>query len=564
MSPIAHRWYEFGEYRLDALAGLLMKGAQAIVLRPKTMETLRVLVESHGELVSKDVLLNEIWPGSFVEEAGLARNVSELRRALGKHNKQPYIETISKRGYRIAVTVNAIEAATSKETPTLLVIPFHSRGNSDDPYAMGFNDTLLERLGFIRELKIATVDGYAGIGAPLAIAHSLQAEYVLTGTIAQHREDIQVYLRLLNVRSGTTIWSETFREPVGDPLQAKESICEEIAGAMALKFGLQEGKLLSRRYVQNSEAYQAYLRGRFHWNRRSEGGFRAAIEHFEKAIDMDPEYAPAFSGLADCYAMLPMVSALPPRRYMPKAKSAALNALDIDESLVEARSSLAFVKWHYDWNWAAAERDFKRILKFHPSRAVTHLSYSLLLAELGRFSEALEHAHRAHRLEPEAASIGANFAMVLHLATRDVEAITAAKKVLAEDGTSARARWALGLSLQHTGRIEEAVIEFRRMIRDFGEMPSAMGSLGFLLGTTGKTKEAYTLLDRLLHGRNGCPYDRALIHLGLGQAEQALQSLEDGCEQRAFHLVMLKVDRRMGGLHSHPRFAALLRRIHID
>jgi DNA-binding winged helix-turn-helix (wHTH) protein/tetratricopeptide (TPR) repeat protein len=561
MSPVAHRWYQFGEYRLDAMAGLLMKGTQVVSLRPKTMETLRVLVENHGELVSKDVLLNEIWPGSFVEEAGLSRNISELRTVLGPRDKREYIETVSKRGYRLAVAVNAIEAVTSKATPTLLVMPFIGKRNPS--MHIGFNDILLERLGCIRELKIASPDdGFDG-GSPLSVARNRQAEYVLAGTIDAHRDDIHVYLRLLNVESGTTIWSESFREPIRDRLQATEDICEEIAGAMAMKFGLQEGKLLSRRYVQNSIAYQAYLRGRFHWNRRSEDGFRRAIEQFEQAIDLDPEYAPAFSGLADCYAMLPMVSALPPRKYMPRAKSAALNALDIDESLVEARSSLAFVKWHYNWNWTAAERDFKRILKFHPSRAVTHLSYALLLVELGRFTEALEHARRARRLEPESANIGANYAMVLHLATRDIEAIEAAREVLAHDEWSARARWALGLALQHSGRVNDAIAEFQRLIHDFEEMPSALGSLGFLLGKLGRRSEASVLLDRLIRGPNTCPYDRALIHLGMGQDEHSLQSLEEGREQRSFHLVMLKVDWRMNDLRAYPRFNELLRRIHI-
>ncbi len=565
---VERQWYQFGDFRLDARAGVLLRSGKPVPLRPKAVETLRVLVENDGRMVPKEELLEQVWLGSFVEESGLARNICDLRKALREGNGKVFIETIPKRGYRFAATVEVVEEAPLPNPRSIAVFPLTRLGTNrpEDDFGLRVGDALIARLETLRVYRVlptAEVEGaLTDVHDAITAGRQLGVDYVLAGNVQELQGEMRIGVRLLDIHSGASIWAETLIEKLDDLDQFEISIAEEVAGAVALKLSAAERKLLTRRYTESREAYQLYLRGRYYWSQRSAGALKKAIALFEHAIAKDPEYAPAFSGLADCYSMLPMMAPLPASKYMPRAKSAALSALDIDETLAEARASLAFVKWHYDWNWAGAEREFKRLLQIRPERAVTHQWYALLLAEMGRSCEAAARAHKALRLDPGSISIRANLATVLHLAGRNDEAINEARQTLAADPTSIRAQWTLGLALEAVGQFREALTPFERAAELSQDMPAALGSLGHLYATIGKTSEAKTVLARL-QGIHGAAYSRALVHLALGARAEALEALEQACNERSFYLVLLKVDSRMVPLRCEPKFQVVLKRIHL-
>lgn len=557
--------YQFGEFQLDSATGALFKNGSHVHLRPKAVETLRVLVESNGRVVSKEELIQRVWLGSFVEEGGLARNICDLRKILSQGRGSDCITTVPKCGYCFSAPVTAVQAETPPAPIRVAILPLRGLGGqdaTDEGLCLEIADALITRLELLRGFTVVSSIAAKDEGDPILAGRRLGVDYVLAGNVQRQREEVRIGAHLLDVRSARSIWAEVLREHAADAGRLEISVAEEIAGAVGLALGAAERKLTTRRYSESAQAYQLYLRGRYHWHLRSAEGLRKAVALFERALDKDPEYAPAYSGLADCYAMLPMMASLPARRYMPRAKAAALNALDIDPALKEARASLAFVRWHYDWNWSGAEREFQRLLRHFPQDAVTHQWYALLLAELGRKGEAVAHAYKAHHLSPMSPVVHANLATVLHLAGREQDAVKEAGETLAADPNSVRAHWALGMALESLGRFEEARIEFESACRLSASMPAALGSLGHLHATCGRRDEARTVLARL-QAVHGAAYSRALVHLALGEHAAALDALEDACAERSFYVVLLKVDSRFEPLRHDPRFQGILKQLRL-
>jgi serine/threonine-protein kinase len=561
-------WYHFGPYRMDPLARTVLRDGQPLVLTPKAVDTLRVLVQHGGNVVSKDTLLGEIWPGSFVGESSLTRNISDLRRVLGgARSGRTVIETVSKRGYRLVLPVQQHQEAEGFAKKTITILPLKVLGKKKvgDDIGLRIADALITKLATLRECMVRPTSVVAKYQPAkeksLAIGRRLKAEYVLDGSIKRQAEKMRVTFQLLETKNAALVWAETFDEKSGDGFGLEDSIAEELAGALTLLLGTDQRKLLDKRYTSNGEAYQLYLRGRYHWNLRSEPELKEGIRFFRKALEIDPEYAPAYSALASSYALLPMLSRSPARHWMPKAKAAAISALDIDATLAEARSALAFAKWHYDWDWNGAEREFRRILKFHPDHTVTHQWYALLLVELGRFSEGIAKAKKAESLDPSS-SVRANRAMVLHLAGRYDEAVEAARDTLNIYPGSLRARLALGLALEQTGLLNEAIAVFEQGDKLSRGTPAHCSALGHCYARAGRIDQSNEILKSLTNTSPSPPFSsQALVHLGLAREGPALELLERACDEKEFELVLLKVDRRFDRLRVHPRFQSILERV---
>ena len=566
------QWLEFGPYRLDAASCALFRDKTPVPLTPKAIEMLRVLAQAGGSVVTKEALLEEVWPGTFVEESSITRNISELRSALGKYeNGTPYIETFPRRGYRLSAPVQQVPDAGSN-TPSgkrvLAVLPFRILGTgfSDNSIGLRIADALITRLATTRVFSLrstGTVSQYeqSGNGGPTA-GKDLDVNFILDGSVQGFAERVRITVQLLDARSAKPVWGETFDKDFQDVLSVQDSLAEELAGALTMFVSADDRKLLSRRYTENSEAYQLYLRGRFHWNQRSEKGLRTAIQWFRKAIGLDPEYALAYSGLAASYAMLPMLASGRAKQFMPKAKIAAVKALDLDDSLVEAHTALAFVKWHYDWDWRWAEREFKIALEFQPDQATTHQWYALLLVEMGRFAEGIAEAKKAKALDPGSATIRANFSTVFYLAGRYQESIDAAHESLALNPESLRAHLIIGMSLEHMGQLDEAIAFFEKVYRLSREDPLHAGWLGHAYGLAGRVEEATDLLKNLRKRRaRHCFFAEALVALGLGNLGETLASLERACEEREFSVILLRADPRFARLQSMPEFRSILSRI---
>lgn len=502
------------------------------------------------------------------EESSITRNISELRSSLGqREDGTSYIETFARRGYRLSGPVLQMPDAannTSFGKKILAVLPFRILGTglNDNSIGLRLADALITRLATTRVFSVRPTgavsqyeqseDGRATAGK------DLDADFVLDGSVQKVGQTIRITAQLLDGKSAKTVWGETFDQESKDVLGVQDSFAEQLAGTLIMFMSAEDRKLLSRKYTSNSEAYQSYLQGRFHWNQRSEKGHRTAIQWFRKAIGLDPEYALAYSGLAASYAMLPMLASVRAKQFMPKARTAAVKAMDLDESLLEARTALAFVKWHYDWDWRRPEREFKIALEFHPDHATTHQWYALLLVEMGRFAEGVSEANRARALDPGSASIRANLSTVLYLANRYQESIDTAQEGLALDPESLRAHLVMGLSLEQMGKLDEAIAFFGKACRLSRDSPHPLGCLGHAYGVAGRMVEATSVLKNLRRRHPRPFFEEALVSLGLGNSPGTFESLERACEEQQFPVVLLPTDARFRRLHSTHEFRSIL------
>jgi len=338
-----------------------------------------------------------------------------------------------------------------------------------------------------------------------------------------------------------------------------------VASALAIKLSGDEERSLIKRYTDNPEAYQLYLKGRFFWNKRTGEGFKIGISQFKQAVEKDPQYALAYSGLADSYTGLTFYNFAAPNETMPKAKDAATNALAMDNTLAEAYASLAHVKANYDWEWSEAEQEFRRSIELKPDYATAHQWYAIhYLTPRGQLEEALKEMTRAMELEPTSLVMNSFLGATLYFLGRYDDAIEQCRKTIEMDSNFAVAHWHLGLVYQQKGLYEEAISELQKAITLSGNSPLMIAALGHAYAKAGKRNEANRVLDEL-QKLSAVSYvsslELAAIYAALGEREQAFQRLEKSYEERCFHLVNLNVRPEFAPLRSDPRFNNLMRRI---
>jgi DNA-binding winged helix-turn-helix (wHTH) protein/Tfp pilus assembly protein PilF len=325
-----------------------------------------------------------------------------------------------------------------------------------------------------------------------------------------------------------------------------------------------ETRQLARQVTQNADAYRAYLQGRHDWNRRSEEGLRRAIERFQGTVEMDPRFAPAYSGLADCYAALGYLNHMSPAEAFPPARRYATKALELDPSLAESRASMAFVKLYFDWDWSGADVDFQRAIALDPNYAPTHQWYSIYLLAAGRVSEALHEIQLARQRDSLSMPINSDLGFHYYYAGSYEEAVKQLKFVLDINKDFVPAHFWLGRTYQELGRFEAALAEFRRVEASLPEWPVSIAARGFVAGVAGRTDEARQILADLkgLAARKFVtPYGVALVHAGLDENDAAFAWLNKAFDERAHWLVWLRLDPRWNGLRRDPRFSDLVSRM---
>src|SRR5438552_1456574 len=379
--------YEFGPFCLDTRERVLVREGSPLQLKPKVYETLLALVSRSGHIVDKEELMRQVWPDVVVEENNLTGNIFSLRRAFAEYQ---YIETVPRRGYRFTADVKLVkiedvkltdrssaetevvikETVSTKRRPiaSLAVLPFINAGA--DPEAEYLSDGITEsiihnlsQLPALRVMARSTVFRYKGHESdPQEVGRELGVRTVLLGRVVQLRDRLSVRAELVDVADGSQLWGNQYSRDASDIFAIQEDISSEISKELRLKLTGAERERLRKRYTENTEAFHSYLKGRYHLNKRTGSGLRKAIEHFREAIELDPTYALAYAGLADTYTLLGSAGydAPSPPEMMSKAKAAAVKALEIDESLAEAHTSLAFIKFRLDWDWAGAEKEFAR------------------------------------------------------------------------------------------------------------------------------------------------------------------------------------------------------------
>lgn len=445
---------------------------------------------------------------------------------------------------------------------------------SGDPqqeyFADGITDALigdLAKIGALRVISRTSTMHYKGTKKSLPeIARELKVDAVVEGTVQRASERVGIRVQLIQAATDRHLWVESYERDLRDVLGLQSEIARAIAREIQTKLTAGEQARLAHNRPVNRKAFDDHLQGRYlYWNMRTKENLEKAIEYFQSAINADRTYAPAYAGLADCYNLLgtEQIGALPPIESRRKAEEAAGEALQLDGELAEAHAALGWVK-HFNWDWAAAEREFKLAIELNPNHANGHLFYAGFLASSGRLEEGIGEVNRAQELDPFSLAISAQRGFILENARRYDEAIEQLRRVIAVDPNRYPAHWYLGHTYAASGRFNEAIAASEKAAALSGRSPGALGFLGLAYGLAGRKDEANNVLKELLElkrRRYVSPPALANVYLGLGNKDQALFWLEKGYQERSNYMAYLKVFPLLDPLRSDPRFDDLLRRI---
>jgi serine/threonine-protein kinase len=460
---------------------------------------------------------------------------------------------------------------TQPEIKSLAVLPLKSLSGeaSDDYLGLGLTDTLITKLSNIQRLVVrptSVVRKYTRPDQdPLTAGREQRVDAVLEGSIQRAGERVRVTVRLLNVRDGLPLWAYQYDEPQGtDIFAVQDAISKEVVHALRLRLTSEERARLTKRYTDNTEAYQLYLKGRYYWNKRTEVGVKKAIEYFEQAIEKDSTYALAYSGLADAYTLLAVYSVLPPKKAYPKAKESVEKALAIDDRLAEAYTSLGHIKTQYDWDHSGAETAFRRALELNPNDEMAHFLYALCLGSTGREREAIAEANRAQELFPLSLMINTMAGIVLYWARRDDQAVERLRNSIEMEPNHWSPHYWLGQVYAQKGMYGEALEEARKARELSGD--GLFWLTGYVYAVSGEREAARKVIDELKElskRRYISPYDVAQIYAGLGDKDRVFEWLEKAYEDRSRWLDTLKINPVFDGVRTDARFADFLRRVNL-
>ncbi|HVF47209.1 MAG TPA: tetratricopeptide repeat protein [Pyrinomonadaceae bacterium] len=458
-------------------------------------------------------------------------------------------------------------ADANRQIDSIAVLPFQNRnGDPDSEYLSdGLAESLIYRLTQLPNLKVSptsSVVRYKGKDADVGtIANELGVDAVMTGRLAQRGDNLTISVELVDVRNNKLLWGEQYDRKMTDLLATQREIATTIAQKLELRLSGDENKGLTRQYTNNNEAYQLYLKGRYFWSKRNPDSIRKAIEYFNLAIEKDPGFALAYSGLADAYVV--PANRLEPRDAMPKAKTAATRALAIDPTLAEAHTSLARVLQVYDWNWEEAEKEFKRAIELDPRYAVAHQWYGGLLERTGHIDESIAERKLALELDPLSAITHFELAQAYYFARDYDRSIEQFQKTLELDPNFSAALQYLPLAYAQKRMFDEAIEALESAPTDTGLVSTgAPGSVYAMAGHTDKARKMVEDLKALRDRKQYVPaVGIASIYAALGEKDEALAWLEKGYEERGFQMQYLKVEPRWDNLRSDARFTGLIRRI---
>jgi len=570
--------YGFAGFRLDVGKRLLLKeDGCSVGLTPKGYETLAYLVEHSGIVLEKEQMIGAIWPDNAVEENNLTQNISLLRRVLGEgRGEHRFIATVPGRGYQFVAPVSVSSPRDADHDrvggPSIAVLPF-TNGSADgefDYFADGLTDELIHALSRTDGVRVASrTSSFYFKGKQIQldeVAAALGAAFVLEGAVRRSDGRLRITAQLVDAATGYPLWSERYEREIGS--RQLFDVQDEIAEAVmnALRLHLRDTKVDSPRPVpkRNAKAHELCLKGRFHLFQMTETGIRTGIQHFERAIEEDPRCAQAYVGLAHAYRMFGLSLERPASEVGSKSKTAALQAVAIDESLAEAHAVLAFTMFWYDWQWNLAERHFKRALALDPESADTLWMYAHLESNRLRHDEALAMVARARELDPLSGLIHAMEGQFLLHAGHPVDAVARLKEAIELNPRSRVAHLFLSSTYIEQIRFEEAIQE-ARIAHDLCPVnSSARANEAYAYGRVGKQPEATEILSSLveLAAKQYVPASNvAMIRNGLGRTGEALTWLEQAMEQHDPWLVFLASDPKWRNLHDEPRYRALLQRL---
>ncbi len=626
----------FGVFELDLRAGELRKHGLRVRLQEQPFQVLAMLLENHGEVVTREELQRKLWPAdTFVDfDHGLNKAINKIREALSDSAESPrFVETVARRGYRFLAEVKVADAApirspelATESHPTteardrpdvaeklamrkrllpslawkisafavlllmaslaawklhswnrpspvirsLAVLPLESLSSdaSQDYFADGMTDELISDLGQISALRVisrTSVMAYKHARKPLPqIARELNVDAVVEGTVLRSGDQVRITAQLIEASTDKHLWSQSYEGELRDTLALQSKVARAIADQIQVSLNPREQAALKSAKVVNPEAYVSYLKGRYFWNKRTADNLKVALAYFKQAIDEDPAYAQAYSGLADTYALLGdwQYAVMSPKEALPKAKAAAIKALELDSALGEAHNSLAFCLDGFDWAFDSAGKEFLRAIELNPGYATAHHWYAWHLALLHRYDEALAEMRKAENLDPLSLVINADLAELLALAHSYDESILQSRKTIEMDPNFGLAYNHLGQAYLQKHMNDEAVAELQKAVQLSGGSPTCIANLARAYVASGKRSEAEKLLSDLKKRSNpshSLASEIAVIYTSLGDTDQAMNWLEKGYEGRFNPGVLLRPG--FDPLRSDPRFEDLVRRV---
>ncbi len=620
------RQYVFGEFRLDARQRALFREQELIALTPKSLETLLFLVERHGQIVGKKEILEAVWPETFVEEVNLARNVSLLRKALSDHRDgHAFIETIPKRGYRFVAPVE-IEDLPSTQTeltpipeshspeptnplgrripssrrkwiwtlavagicsgvlgwiylrqrpaqphPLIIVLPVQNlTGDATREYvADGLTEELIAKLGSLGSDKLSVIARTSAMSYKNSsktveqVGRELGVNYVIDSSVRQWGDRVRITAQLIRVRDQSHLWVRDYESSGQDLLTIEEEIASDVANEIEFRLTATPAKPPRHTHPIKREAYEAYLQGRYFWSRRGLANFQKAIGYFQQAIQIDPEYATAYAGLADAYTDQGFWGGTP-NEAIPKAKAAAVRALELDDSSSEAHDALGDIADIYDWDWTKGETEHRRALELNPNNAAAHLEYASHLVSVGQREKAREEVRKAQSLDPLSPFFRAAGGLMLYFAGYREEGIQQNLKAveLAPDFLVPH----LNLSEFYfdMGNYDLGILEYEKGSRLAGMRPDTLAALLDSYksqGISGFRRQQLKLNDKGLLPLES--FSLAVIHAGLGEKEKAIQNLQQNVREHGAYLQFIAVDWRWNSLRGEPEFQAILQELHL-
>ncbi len=592
--------YEFGKFVLDPHERILFSNGEPTHLADKVFDTLLLLVRNNGQLLTKSEMMGAIWEESFVEESNLAKNISRLRKILDTDGVE-LIETLPKRGYRFRADIRRIDDATNMlvhrrlrmkvsrtddgdayderltqgdrsldEIHSIAVLPFQPLGGKTDEdfFGLGITDALITQLSRAGQIAVRPTSSIIKFNIQqqdaVSAGRELQVDAVLEGNYQRLQGRLRLTVQMLRSHNGSSLWADSFVAEFEDIFDLQDRVAERVVGALRKKLSDEAKAKLTKRYTKNVAAYQEYLKGRFFYNQRNAEGYDEAIACYERAIDIDPDYALAYAGLADIYNLLPVYDGFAPREYFPKAKAAALKALYIDADLAEAHSALGLAILHFDWNWSGAEVSFQNAIKLDPNYAAGYQLLGVYFLRTDRIGDALIALKKARELDPFSPINAVWLAEVLRHCGETDASIRLHLETLESFPDFFLAHYHLAFSYVDAGRLKEAEFHRERAVTLSRENSLTLSLQGLLQSATGNAAAARQTLEMLLSIRKQkyiSAVNIASVYAALKNEAKAMEWLEVGLKDRDPNLTWINFDREFRLLDRNPRFQALVHEV---
>lgn len=625
MQQVIQQGYSFDGFTLDLARGCLLGGdQQEIKLRPKSFMTLKYLVENNGRLVGKDELIEAVWPGTAVTDNSLVQCLKEVREALGDKSQQ-YIKTVPRRGYiftnlngsvrsepvgfvetveGIRVVIDEqVQPRTSRTTWTsrkrllalpllalgllapavyflapsksprpnkIAILPFRSLGdNEDEKYlGLGIADTLITRLGSTEEILVrptSAIQKYTlSTQDSLVAGREQEVDAVLEGSVQKLGDEVRITVRLIKVADGSTLWAYKSSERSANLFAVEDLISEKLANELELKLTGEQKQRLARRYTDNTEAYKLYAKGVFLRNQMNEEALQKSIECFQKAIELDPNYALAYAGQASSISPLAYLKYIPIREAESRNRSLIAKALELDDTLPEAHAALAEFKLFIEWDWSGAEKEFKRALELNPHEQLSLLLYPDVLLLKGQPEEAVNISRSAFEIDPLSPRTAKGLAHVYYYAGKYDQALEQSKKTL-ELFPDYRMIF-LGPIYEMKGMHDQSIEGYLQTEKNWGQSAANIEALRRAYaeaGWRGYWQKRLELLMIEAKVKPVPPLRFATLYARLGDKDKAFEWLEKTYNEHDMTLPLVKVDPVWETLHSDPRFTSLLHRMRL-